>query len=66
MSGNVVSTPSLVLALPVEPSEVLDWRTLTNPDGPAPLDPTEINPNFKNPTAYQSPRSVRFGIKVTF
>jgi hypothetical protein len=26
----------------------------------------EINPNFKNVTSYQSPRSIRFGAKVTF
>jgi len=24
------------------------------------------NPNFLKPTAYQSPRSIRFGVKVTF
>jgi hypothetical protein len=30
------------------------------------FDSADINPNFKNVTAYQSPRSVRFGIRVTF
>lgn len=29
-------------------------------------DPVAINPNFGNPTAYQAPRSIRFGAKVTF
>jgi outer membrane receptor protein involved in Fe transport len=27
---------------------------------------SDFNPNFKNPTAYQSPISVRFGVKFTF
>lgn len=27
---------------------------------------SELNPNFKQPTAYQAPFSVRFGIKLTF
>jgi hypothetical protein len=31
-----------------------------------PLDPNDINPNFKNVTSYQAPRSIRFGAKVTF
>ncbi|MFP2959518.1 TonB-dependent receptor domain-containing protein [Myxococcus sp. 1LA] len=26
----------------------------------------DINPNFKNPTSYQAPRQVRFGIRYTF
>jgi hypothetical protein len=30
------------------------------------LDPNDINPNFKNVTSYQAPRSIRFGAKVTF
>jgi hypothetical protein len=34
----------------------------TDTDG----DPIAINPNFGNPTAYQAPRSIRFGAKVTF
>jgi hypothetical protein len=34
----------------------------TDTDG----DPVAINPNFGNPTAYQAPRSIRFGAKVTF
>ncbi len=27
---------------------------------------SDINPNFKNPTAYQAPRSVRFGARLSF
>lgn len=38
---------------------------LTHQDG-TPLDPSEINKNFGNPTSYQSPRSFRFGARVTF
>ena len=26
----------------------------------------DLNPNFKNPTSYQAPRSVRFGLRLTF
>jgi hypothetical protein len=29
-------------------------------------DHVAINPNYGNPTAYQAPRSIRFGAKVTF
>ncbi len=32
----------------------------------AALTPGEVNPNFKRPTAYQAPRSVRFGVKLSF
>ncbi len=27
---------------------------------------TDLNKNYKNPTSYQSPRAVRFGLRVTF
>ncbi|HEY0095564.1 MAG TPA: TonB-dependent receptor, partial [Archangium sp.] len=30
------------------------------------ITPGDINPNFKKPTAYQAPRSVRFGVKLSF
>ncbi|WP_426749467.1 TonB-dependent receptor [Myxococcus sp. Y35] len=26
----------------------------------------DVNPNFKNPTAYQAPRQIRFGVRYTF
>lgn len=35
-------------------------------DGSGFLKPSEINPNFKRPTSYQSPISVRFGLRFTF
>lgn len=31
-----------------------------------PITPADINPNFKRPTAYQAPRSIRFGAKLSF
>jgi hypothetical protein len=46
--------------LTVDPSQ------LKHPDG-TPFDPkTEINPNYGKPARYQSPRTFRFGAKVTF
>jgi hypothetical protein len=32
----------------------------------APFNPSDKNPNFGNPTAYQQPRTWRFGARVTF
>jgi hypothetical protein len=37
----------------------------TQADG-RPLYASDVNPNFKNPTSYQPPRSFRFGIRTTF
>jgi hypothetical protein len=37
----------------------------TQTDG-RPLYAGDVNPNFKNPTSYQAPRSFRFGIRSTF
>lgn len=34
--------------------------------GNAAITPADVNPNFKNPIAYQAPRSVRFGVKLSF
>ncbi|WP_223753447.1 TonB-dependent receptor domain-containing protein [Myxococcus sp. RHSTA-1-4] len=31
-----------------------------------PINPADINPNFKRPTAYQAPRSIRLGAKLSF
>jgi hypothetical protein len=31
-----------------------------------PIAPEEVNPNFKRPIAYQSPRSIRLGAKISF
>lgn len=38
---------------------------LVNSDG-TPFNPKDRNPNYGNPTAYQSPRQFRIGAKVTF
>lgn len=38
---------------------------LKGPDG-TPITNADLNANFKNPTAYQPPLSVRFGVRVTF
>jgi hypothetical protein len=43
-----------------------DPAQLKHPDG-TPFDPkTEVNPNFGKPAQYQSPRTFRFGARVTF
>ncbi len=39
---------------------------ITNPDNAANLTASELNPNFKQPTAYQAPFSARFGISYKF
>jgi hypothetical protein len=31
-----------------------------------PLEKADLNPNFMNPTKYQPPRAVRFGLRATF
>lgn len=45
-----------------KPSELDKVQTV---DG-EPLAEDSVNPNFKNATAYQQPRNVRFGLRVTF
>nr|WP_239470018.1 TonB-dependent receptor [Archangium violaceum] len=35
-------------------------------DNPTAITPSEVNPNFKKPIAYQTPRSIRFGVKLSF
>ena len=39
--------------------------TLQGPDG-TPITEADLNKNYKEPTQYQSPLSVRFGLRVTF
>jgi hypothetical protein len=47
-----------------EPDPAQIRRTGTNPGD---FDPeTDRNPNYGNPTAYQAPRTFRFGMRVTF
>jgi len=31
-----------------------------------PFDPTNRNPNYGSPTSYQNPRTIRFGMRLTF
>ncbi|WP_224366478.1 TonB-dependent receptor [Hyalangium versicolor] len=42
-----------------------DCKVISTATG-KPISPEEVNPNFKRPTAYQSPRSVRLGAKFSF
>jgi outer membrane receptor protein involved in Fe transport len=52
--------------LPIEgASEASDLAQLQNSDG-TPFDQANVNPNFGQPTQYQSPRTFRFGARVTF
>ncbi|WNG25407.1 TonB-dependent receptor [Cystobacter fuscus] len=52
--------------LPIENGQKADLATkLVGPDG-EPIDATSLNKNFGKPTAYQSPRSVRFGARLSF
>ncbi|ATB37682.1 TonB-dependent receptor [Cystobacter fuscus] len=52
--------------LPIENGQKADLATkLVGPDG-EPIDTTSLNKNFGKPTAYQSPRSVRFGARLSF
>jgi len=41
-------------------------KVLTATATPVPILSGEINPNFKRPIAYQSPRSIRLGAKLSF
>jgi hypothetical protein len=52
--------------LPIAGGTVADLPNLRSAPTGAAFDPGGINPNFKNPTAYQAPRSFRFGARVTF
>ena len=57
--------------LPVQDPNTKEWTCdpatckLENVDK-TPFDGTNVNPNFRNPTAYQEPRQFRFTAKVTF
>jgi triacylglycerol esterase/lipase EstA (alpha/beta hydrolase family) len=50
--GNIVTA---------DPTKVLRYAA----DGSV-FDPGEINPNWQNPTAYQTPRQIRVNARVTF
>ncbi|HEX8537458.1 MAG TPA: TonB-dependent receptor, partial [Cystobacter sp.] len=52
--------------LPIENGQKGDLTTkLVGTDG-EPIDAASLNKNFGQPTAYQSPRSVRFGARLSF
>ncbi|QRN94218.1 TonB-dependent receptor [Archangium violaceum] len=52
--------------LPIEGGSTNDLPSkLVDPDG-NPIDPSSVNKNFGRPTAYQSPRTVRFGARLSF
>jgi len=42
------------------------YRAGVSPEDSPTLGASDINPNFKKPIAYQPPRSVRFGVKLSF
>ncbi len=60
-----------------KPSDVESCRTAGSPDcrvylassseeSPVAISEKDLNPNFKRPIAYQTPRAVRFGMKLSF
>jgi len=51
--------------LPVEGGTAADIGRLQNSDG-APFDPRHKSASFGDPIAYQPPRALRFGVRVTF
>lgn len=52
-------------ARPIDQGTPADLGNLTDPSG-SPLPSSAINPNFGRATAYQSPRSIRLGARITF
>lgn len=58
-------TQDSVLPIGNGEATVADLPNLKNVDN-TPFDPTHKNPNFGRPIAYQAPRSIRIGAKVTF
>lgn len=61
-------TSADVLPIPAETTGTNDEKLtrLVYADDGSPFEASDINPNFKNVTAYQAPRIMRFGAKVTF
>lgn len=45
-----------------DPTKVLRYSD----DPTKPFDPTDVNPNWQNPTSYQTPRQIRVNARVTF
>ncbi|QSQ19739.1 TonB-dependent receptor [Pyxidicoccus parkwayensis] len=48
------------------PAGVLQWQEGSEREEPFGTVDGDINKNFKNPTRYQPPRQVRFGVRYTF
>jgi hypothetical protein len=48
--------------VPIDGATAEDLQTHTDING----NPIEKNPNFGNPTAFQSPRLFRFGVRLNF
>lgn len=63
-------TSATILPLPNGTVAQLDKQvkegSITDQDQGAPFTADGINPNFKNASSYQTPRNVRFGLRVTF
>jgi hypothetical protein len=52
--------------LPIENGQKSDLAgKLVGPDG-EPIEAADLNKNFGQPVAYQSPRSLRFGARLSF
>ena len=56
-------------------TKLADLKSCSNPKGSCkvlgtangqPITSSDINPNFGQPTAYQAPRSIRLGAKISF
>jgi hypothetical protein len=58
-AGNV---PGKKGAAPTNPDSA---HQLLNSDG-TPFDPGNVNPNWQNPTSFQTPRQIRLNARVTF
>lgn len=52
--------------LPIADGSEEDLAGLTSLDADGNPVPAVVNPNFGNPTAYQTPRRVQFGVRFTF
>jgi len=51
---------------PIVNGKIADLGKLTKSDNNAPLSANEVNKNFSNPTSFQTPRQIRFGLRGTF
>jgi len=51
---------------PIVNGKIADLGKLTKSDNNAPLSANEVNKNFSNPTSFQTPCQIRFGLRGTF